>query len=75
MPLGYIELFASDLTGEEFVKLALPSGSGGVISLVELYKYLNAASFMAWFNTLPTVLPTTARQPYNNGGTLAISQP
>lgn len=32
-----------------------------------------AAAMLAWFNSLPTTLPATAGQLWNNGGTLAQS--
>lgn len=31
------------------------------------------STFATWFATLPTTLPSTAGQPWNNGGTLSVS--
>jgi hypothetical protein len=46
-----------------------------------LFNYLNApagsvltqGNFGAWFSSLPTTLPSTAGQPWNDGGVLSIS--
>jgi hypothetical protein len=34
---------------------------------------ISTASMIAWFAALPTTLPATAGQPWNNGGTLSFS--
>lgn len=41
--------------------------------LVAAGSTFNSTAFIAWFNSLPTTLPGTPGQPWNNGGTLVFS--
>lgn len=41
--------------------------------LVAAGSTFNSTAFITWFNSLPTTLPPTSGQPWNNGGTLSFS--
>lgn len=69
----------ANLSGAELLE-CVQNGVSSKVSLIQIIAFgvdIDTGGFTAfmayWFSTLPTTLPATSGQPWNNGGMLSFS--